>query len=275
VHCKGVFVKIGIIFFLSAVCVGNLPAMELVKEEFGRIKFSRKLRYDSDLETVTKFITEHKSLINIHDRDGLTLLHRQVFQHKPKCVAVLLQNGADPNIKGRSGWEVPLMYACEDKQIESVAALLRYDADANAKLGNKSLLVYVAEQGCTEIVALLLKYGANVNQLDKETGYTALHTAIKHYNKLMCDLLIEWGAHWDITDKKNRTVIEIAKSRGWEVVESQTHETKEKIKRKPISEVEKEVWEQYRRYQLETFLFVMDTRESYSSLTTLLSCQRK
>jgi len=95
-----------------------------------------------------------------------TQLFRAIRQSDAKALALLLRQGADPNVKNAEG-ATALMWAAGDS--EKVKLLLRSGADikAKSKLGRTSLIIAAASAGNLESVRLLLSKGADPSPADE------------------------------------------------------------------------------------------------------------
>ena len=92
-------------------------------------------------------------------------------------VRELLDQGADPNIRGSYNNYTALIYASSRGHTEIVELLLDNDADPNIQNnGNKTALYFASWLGNSDIVKLLLDNGADPNIRD-EYGDTALMIA--------------------------------------------------------------------------------------------------
>lgn len=101
----------------------------------------------------------------------------------PKLVKLLLEAGADPNVRAEDG-EPALILAAMNGNKEAVETLLDYGVDINTQITHNSpnidaihdqttALIVVAEGGFLDVVELLLKRGADVN-VQGRTGLSAL-----------------------------------------------------------------------------------------------------
>jgi ankyrin repeat protein len=99
---------------------------------------------------------------NIQDRMGFTPLISAAREGHIEVVRTLLENGADPNLRGGLNNWYPLMHAVHKNQLESAQALLERGADVNARGAHgDTALMMAAGYGRTEIVRLLLRRGAD------------------------------------------------------------------------------------------------------------------
>ena len=128
--------------------------------------------YDGDAEKLRELIvkTRDRSLINWTNRNGAGLLWSAAAQNRPEIVRILLENGADPNIKTNDG-ETPLHQAAakestastEEKMhaVEIATMLLEKGIDVNARTTRGvSALDFAEANHQNEMTALLIKHGA-------------------------------------------------------------------------------------------------------------------
>jgi ankyrin repeat protein len=80
-----------------------------------------------------------------------------------ECARFLLQRGADPNVRPKSGW-TPLHFAIHAASPGMVQLLIEAGADANSRNNDgKSLLAFASKQNDSVIVELLRAAGARWN----------------------------------------------------------------------------------------------------------------
>ncbi|KAJ9300709.1 hypothetical protein DTO271G3_1873 [Paecilomyces variotii] len=113
-----------------------------------------------------------------------------------QMVQLLIDHGADVNLRGRSGTAIAVASL---KGHESVVhQLLQNGADINIR-GNIGTAISAAAMGGHEdIVRVLLRHGANVNNPDN-SGPTALFHASQAGNERLVELLLEHGANVHIS----------------------------------------------------------------------------
>jgi len=70
---------------------------------------------------------------NLTRWSGQTALHRAASEGQTKCVYLLLQRGANVNVKAAWGWYTPLHLACRNGHEEAAELLLRSGANWKAK----------------------------------------------------------------------------------------------------------------------------------------------
>lgn len=144
---------------------------------------------NGDVETATKSL----------EVEGIdpTSLKRPLFfaaqrGHAP-VVAVLLENGADPNTAFTFG--APLHAAARANFVDVLALLLKYGADPNLAAGDfdQSALHEAADRGALDAAQLLLEHGADVN-FRNDRGRPPIHNAMAAGRIEMADFLRENGA---------------------------------------------------------------------------------
>ena len=133
-----------------------------IKKEKQKATFSNALFNLIRTNNIQKFeeiIKENKSLINKLNNNGLSLLHILVIKNNIKLIELLLNNGADVNIKSLKKKRTPLHFAYIYQKNES-----------------------------NELINLLLKYGAKEDILDndnkKPLGYKKNLNKIKENNNM-------------------------------------------------------------------------------------------
>jgi len=167
------------------------------KYDFGRFYFKnlnllQRLIYYLPIILIKNYlidnIEKYKNEINYRNDKGWTALMLGCRWSYMECydgiVKLLLENGADPNLKDNIGWTA-LMKACRyantDSNIETVKLLLEFGAYPNLKDNNgwTALMLactYANTDSNIETVKLLLENGADIN-LKNNDGFTALMLA--------------------------------------------------------------------------------------------------
>lgn len=145
--------------------------------------------------------------INEEDDDGLTALHHAAEGGHPKCVEILLQNGADVNGKGS-----PLHMV---RDVETAQLLFQAKATLNAhdECGNSPLQTAI-RKGKQELVEFFLSVGAEV-QCANAKGQTPLHTLCSSYlakphEEKLTRKMIEMGANVNSKDSQGRSPLHLA-----------------------------------------------------------------
>ena len=115
----------------------SLGKVKTKKEKINKINYIFNTIKSNDFKKFEEILKENKSLINKLNNNGLSLLHYSVIKNNKKITELLLNNGADVNIKSSKMKRTPLHLA--------------YMYQNNAS---------------DEIINLLIKYGAKDDILD-------------------------------------------------------------------------------------------------------------
>ena len=143
--------------------------------------------------------------INQLNNDGYTALMYACLSQTPlnDLVRLLMQYGADINIKNANQQRTALMNAAEWGHTSIVQYLLEQGAPVNTQDVNGATAVMMASQdGHPETVRVLLDYGADANMLawDEKTYQTALMLACANQITVCVDLLLDGGADPNLCD---------------------------------------------------------------------------
>lgn len=128
------------------------------------------------------------------DKDGMTPLHRAVYEDDLPRAEQLIREGADVNAVNRYG-VTPLSLACTNGNGAMVQLLLKAGADPNAALpGGETPLMTAARTGKVDAVKALLASGSNVHAKEPRRGQTALMWAAAEGHAEVVRALLEAGA---------------------------------------------------------------------------------
>lgn len=159
-------------------------------------------------------LLEHGADINLTRNDGesalsVTTASGRVRNSKlTNILKLLLEKGADPNIKNSQG--IPVIFSTivpkavheAEGCLEILELLLSAGADPNSvDHEGVSLLAATVETGNVTFVELLIKKGADVHSTDGR--YSCLMIAIERRSSQMIDLLLQRGATIDGYTKRN------------------------------------------------------------------------
>ncbi|CAB4006516.1 M-phase phospho 8-like [Paramuricea clavata] len=130
--------------------------------------------------------------MNIDSQDsvtGMTLLMRAVTFGQENIVKLLLNHGANINIKDNTG-STPLIAACEQGFENIVSLLLNAEIDINAKqtLSGETALIKACVKGHYSVVTMLLAHGADC-QMRSISGLTAAQLAAQSGHFEIRDML--------------------------------------------------------------------------------------
>ena len=152
------------------------------------------------------------------DGTGNTPLHYAAEWKLDKAVSVLLEKGANPNVRNANG-ETPIFNAIKTDSTSTIDLLMKKGAQKNARdyLGNTPLHACVRWDSRNSAMKLIQwKSDLDVQNL---AGKTPLAQAARSGRMAMVTLLTENGANIDATDATGKTVlIDAIQSRNIEIV---------------------------------------------------------
>ncbi len=155
------------------------------------------------------------------DKDGysplyLTCMLPEVLPDSEKIVELLLANGANIEVKDKTGC-TPLFKACWAKSKRIIKLLLAKGANIEAQdKHGRTPLHFACINGAPKsekIVELLLTNGANIEARDKN-GETPLYAACTMGREKVVELLLANGANKEIRDKDGKTLLEVTQAKG-------------------------------------------------------------
>jgi ankyrin repeat protein len=133
--------------------------------------------------------------------DGTTALHWAVYRKDLALVEMLLEEGANPNLRNEYG-ATPMTVASEHGDYPIMKALVDAGGDIEAPNSEgQTLLMAVARTGNIDTAGLLLDKGAAVNARESWGGQSALMWAAAQQQPAMIKLLLEHGADVDARGK--------------------------------------------------------------------------
>jgi ankyrin repeat protein len=139
-----------------------------------------------------QLLLEHGADVNIRGLDDSTRLHRATNNGNAEIVRMLLKHGANVDAKNYKG-RTPLQKATENGTGKAVRVLLEHCADVGEKDNEgRTPLHKAAENGSDEAVRVLLERGAKIDAKDDE-GQTPLHKAAEYWRDEVVCVLLERG----------------------------------------------------------------------------------
>jgi ankyrin repeat protein len=142
---------------------------------------------------------------NIHDKQAR--FYQACHQGDMNLIKLLLC----VNINGvhRTGY-TPLMFAVKSNRKQAVNLLINFGADINVKGINSCTAIHLAVNNSNvEILKMLIAAGANINAKRNE-GNTALHDAVQKNCLDIVKILIAAGADIEITNNQGKTAFDLA-----------------------------------------------------------------
>jgi ankyrin repeat protein len=175
-----------LVFALAAIAMAQSPDT----------KAFLKAAREGDLATVRAQLDAGQD-VNATELDGYTALMFAVVGQHDEVALLLLDRGADPNIKDPVLGQVPLMFA---------GNVYRYE--------KKGLFGMLREQTIdsrpTPVMAALVGHGANVNAFDSRDGWTPLFFSVEASNVDGIRYLLSQGARVNAADLSGMTPLMLA-----------------------------------------------------------------
>jgi ankyrin repeat protein len=147
---------------------------------------------NGDRQAFRKMLRQDPKATNRRGPGGSTPLMYAALYGDADSVRLLLNHGADPNIRNDAG-ATALMWAVEDP--ETIRLLLRHGANVNARSadGQTPLIIAAGRYGAGAAVKLLLEGGANPSEKASDGG-TPLGAAAFAADDVVIQMLIDHGA---------------------------------------------------------------------------------
>ena len=157
-----------------------------------------------DLPGVLSVLESDPKSLGQRDRRGFTALHHAARCGHVKLIEVLIERGADLEFPNRHG-HVPLSVAVEENQISAVECLLNNGADPNVRGGHYrgTVLHRAVLNRSLPIVVALVNADADPNRQDAN-GKTPLHDAIGVGNQKLVGALLN-SPRIDLTLRSGKT----------------------------------------------------------------------
>lgn len=197
--------KILELFLSSDECGGNsLPIDYKNSKGWTALKLAAR----RNLEKCVEVLLEKGADPDIADSEQYTALHNAVGN--PDVVKLLVMKSRNANARNQDG-ETVLYMAVERGLVDSALTLLEYGADPN--ITNKediAPLFMAARGGHLELTKALVRKGANVNSVGATQGISALHWAAHKEHEEIAAFLIENGGNIMLQDKEGRTPLSMA-----------------------------------------------------------------
>ncbi|XP_077998641.1 ankyrin repeat domain-containing protein 49-like [Glandiceps talaboti] len=114
---------------------------------------------NNHLEIITELLGKSRNLINVHDGDEYTPLHRASYNGHIQAVELLLKNGANVKARTQDGWQ-PLHSACKWNNAEVASILLQNGSDINSQTNGGQTPLHLAASNVDgkETLELLLMH---------------------------------------------------------------------------------------------------------------------
>jgi len=154
---------------------------------------------------IVLLLIENGADVNIKDNRGFTPLHYAAQQGSAEIAEHLITSGANVNETNMMS-ETPLHIAVSGGHTDVVVALIAGGADVNVENPMKRTPLHIAARiGHVDVVEVLLAHGANINAKDRSPGRTPLHYAAQEDHKDVAEFLLAQGADVNARDLLSRT----------------------------------------------------------------------
>ncbi len=167
-----------------------------------------------DLAAMRQLIAAGTNVNQVNPK-GWAPLHFVAYYDSPELVQVLLDSGAEVDLRCGPYGSTPLHLAARQGRTESVRILLDAGADIHAVTGTGDLsaLHLAAPWGSVETVQLLIQHGAELNAVS-DRGATALHQAAQGTEPMataaIVAALLDAGADATIRNTRGQTAYDCA-----------------------------------------------------------------
>lgn len=172
------------------------------------------IRYDNP-KMAMKLLLENVT-INDLNADRVTALHQAAAKGYFEVVAILVQRGANLNLRAGEGLDTPLHLAAKAADQDSVSYMVRYGGNANIRNGKGDTVLISAmshPKTTVELVSFLLKNGADAT-LVNDAGDSALHVAASSGHAETIKQLIRGGADANLKNALGYTPLYVAALHG-------------------------------------------------------------
>lgn len=191
---------------------------------------------DDSLAELTAYLDSRVD-INALLPSGESALHLAVAFDRPQMAEILIESGADPELRNRRGQtpvhmargntlDLLLQFGVDSGVHDGLGATPLHharretalmlidqgvDIEARDRAGGTPLLRAV-ERGDFEVVQLLVDYGADVNVSDVRRGATAVHRAVARRDLDLIRYLLSQGAYINARDRYGSTPLDWTES---------------------------------------------------------------
>lgn len=169
-----------------------------------------------DVQNVKRYIAKGADVNHVDPHLKVPVLGMTVIKNRTKAAKVLLQNGADPNIKIalQDAHLRPLHMTVKSRNLPLAKELVRHGAKLSLvdSFGSTPLIM-AASENLEDFTRYFLNAGADVDQKDSKKR-TALHWAAFFGHTGIAKVLVDHGADVNAVTSDGRTALALARKRG-------------------------------------------------------------
>lgn len=189
--------------------INKIPGTLTFSGQFGR---ACNLLEENRMTELASLIKQHPQLVDENDEDGMTLLFKAIQRDNLHAIEVLLEKDSDLHRCEAAQGSSPLLLAVNIGNPAVVKILLESGADPEIKgVFGQTPIIRAVIEGHIDIVALLLEYGVLTDRRD-DAGNTAIMYAIEDGEIEMVRSLIFSGADTTQKNQAAMTLLQIAES---------------------------------------------------------------
>lgn len=216
------------IFIISLLTSSLSFAMNREKKDIIGLELIEAIKNEN--KNKIKKLIQTKPNVNIQDEDGYTSLMYAAFNWQKETVELLINLGADVNIKNKEKSNAlmnvlevrpllddELVFKSDLKYIVELLINTEIDIKAKNKNGYNALML-ASLNGHAEIVELLINIDQSIIDAQENDGYTALMFAAFNNNKQIVELLVHYRADLEIKTNNGKTAFIIAAENGLEEI---------------------------------------------------------
>jgi len=166
--------------------------------------------YNGDATLLRKhlrYIESNNIPIDLQDKAGMTPLHWAVLNGHHICVQILLDHGADPELK-QKGSNTSLLLAASRGHDTITRLLLDHGANIKERNIQDKNILYMAvvfgssSKGLPYLLQIINNRGIDLNQFDRD-GYSALHICAEMNISRPIRILVDAGSNVNSKHKKS------------------------------------------------------------------------
>jgi ankyrin repeat protein len=159
---------------------------------------------------IIELLFEHGGGVNEEDSKGDTPLCLAVTKGSAEISKFLLKKGANPNLPQTRDQKTPAGVALASGRLPLVRILMDHGAVIEKpRAGEASALRLAIDEGDEDFALSLIEAGASVDETDRRTGSTLLHTAASKGLLRVVGALLNKGANPNLLDARGQGIIEL------------------------------------------------------------------